>query len=266
MGTVYAAWQVASGKPVALKVIGDEHTSDPNMVARFQREGRLMSELRHPNLVEVYDVDQADGHWYLAMELLEGRNLEDAVAQKGPYDPAEAEPILAAVLEALEVAHQHQVVHRDLKPANIFLARRPDGASSVKVLDFGVAKVVGQSAQDQLTRSGTVLGTPEYMPPEQAVGTSVDARSDLYAVGCILYSMLCGRPPFVDNWPMRVVMKQAFEPHVPLSRVRPALPGADLVDRFLARALAKKPDDRYQSARQMRAALEALHEALDEAR
>ena len=128
-------------------------------------------------------------------------------------------------LDALEVAHQRQVVHRDLKPANVFLSGSPP-AMTVKVLDFGVAKVVGRSAHEQLTRSGTVIGTPEFMSPEQAIGTDVDARSDLYAVGCIAYAMLCGRPPFVDNWPLRVVMKQAFEvPFAPLLAA-PDLAGA----------------------------------------
>jgi serine/threonine-protein kinase len=252
MGTVYAASAVDTQRAVALKVIGDEHTHDPNVIARFQREGRLMAEIRHANIVDVLELGQLDGHWFIAMELLAGSNLEDAIAAHGPYAPRDAAPIIEAVLDALDAAHGHQVVHRDLKPANVFLA---DGAR-VKVLDFGVAKVVGQSAQEQLTRSGTVLGTPEYMAPEQAMGTSVDARSDLYAVGCILYAMLCGRPPFVDGWPMRVVMKQAFEAPAPPSRLRPGLP--DAVDRFIARALEKKPDDRFQSAGEMREALAAL--------
>ena len=167
---------------------------------------------------------------------------------------------IGAILDALDTAHAHQIVHRDLKPENVFLDLPEAGPEVVKVLDFGVAKVVGMSAQDQLTRSGTVVGTPEFMSPEQATGTRVDARSDLYAVGCIAYAMLCGRPPFVDNWPMRVVMKQAFEPHAPPSRVRPTLPNAACVDAFVARALEKEPERRYQTAAEMRTALEGLAE------
>jgi serine/threonine-protein kinase len=244
MGTVYAASGVADARPVALKVIHDAHASDPALVARFKREGRLISETRHPNIVEVVDLDQADGRWFLAMELLQGMTLADDLEMRKTYEPREMVPVLRSVLDALEAAHQRQVVHRDLKPANVFLSGAPP-AMTVKVLDFGVAKVVGRSAHEQLTRSGTVIGTPEFMSPEQAMGTDVDARSDLYAVGCIAYAMLCGRPPFVDNWPLRVVMKQAFEvPSLP-SWVRPDLAGAG-VDEFVARALAKKPADRFQ--------------------
>jgi serine/threonine protein kinase len=258
MGRVYSAAELPSGRPVALKVMNDEHMADRRIVARFQREGQVMSQLRHPNIVEVFEQGQADGRWFLSMELLRGENLADAISQRKAYEPADAIPVLGAILDALDAAHAQQVVHRDLKPENVFLARRDDGPPTVKVLDFGVAKVVGISAQDQLTRSGTVVGTPEFMSPEQAIGTKVDARSDLYAVGCIAYAMLCGRPPFVDNWPMRVVMKQAFEPHVPPSRARPTLAGGTRVDGFMGRALEKEPAQRYQTAAEMRSALEDL--------
>jgi serine/threonine-protein kinase len=259
MGAVYAAERLGGdGRRVALKVIGNEHTADPQTVARFQREGQVMSQTRHPNIVEVLEVGQAEGRWYLAMELLEGTNLADAIAAKGRFDIAEAVPILAGVLDALTASHAGDVVHRDLKPENVFLCGAPDGPPGVKVLDFGVAKVVGKNAHEQLTRSGTVVGTPEFMSPEQAMGTTVDARSDLYAVGCIAYAALCGRPPFLDDWPMRVVMKQAFEPHAPPSRVRPDLGDDGEVDRFMKRALAKRPEDRFQSAGEMRAALDVL--------
>jgi eukaryotic-like serine/threonine-protein kinase len=257
MGTVYAASGIADARPVALKVIHDEHASDPALVARFKREGRLISETRHPNIVEVVDLDQADGRWFLAMELLQGMNLADDLEMRKTYEPKEMVPVLRSVLDALEAAHQRQVVHRDLKPANVFLSGSPP-AMTVKVLDFGIAKVVGRSAHEQLTRSGTVIGTPEFMSPEQALGTEVDARSDLYAVGCIAYTMLCGRPPFVDNWPLRVVMKQAFEVPTLPSWVRPDLAGAGGIDDFVARALAKKPAERFQSASEMRLALQAL--------
>jgi serine/threonine protein kinase len=260
MGRVYAACQLASGRLVALKVMNDEHMADPRILARFQREGQVMSQLRHPNIVEIFDQGQADGRWFLAMELLRGETLADVIAEKKTYEPPDAVPVLAAILDALDAAHAQQVVHRDLKPENVFLARSDGGLPAVKVLDFGVAKVVGVSAQDQLTRSGTVIGTPEFMSPEQAIGTKVDARSDLYAVGCIAYAMLCGRPPFVDNWPMRVVMKQAFEAHTPPSRVRPTLAGAAHADAFVARALEKEPERRYQTAGEMRTALEGLAE------
>jgi len=257
MGTVYAARALSDGRPLALKVIHRQHTEDATMVARFQREGRLIAKIRHPNIVEVFELDEDDGAWFIAMELLEGKNLGTAMTDNGVYSLAEAGPVLLGILDALEVAHAEQVIHRDVKPENIFLVGAAD-ARSIKLLDFGVAKTVSQSTQEQLTRSGVVLGTPEYMAPEQAVGTGVDHRSDLYSVGCIAYAMICGRPPFVDNWPLRVIMKQAFEPHVPPSRLRPDAPSADAIDRFIARALEKKPSERYQSASVMRADLAAL--------
>jgi serine/threonine-protein kinase len=258
MGVVYAAYDLSRDRPIALKMIDRSHTVDATMVARFQREGRIVSDLRHPNIVEVFDVGEIDGDWVMTMELLDGTNLADAIEATTAYTPESAIPILRGVLDALEIAHARQIVHRDIKPQNIFLARNGGGAACVKVLDFGVAKVVGLSAEDQLTRSGTILGTPEFMAPEQATGKGADHRSDLYAVACVAYAMLCGRPPFVDNWPMRIVMKQAFEPPAPPSQLRPELARAPEIDRVMARALEKKPEDRYQSAREMRAALEVL--------
>ena len=258
MGVVYAAHDLLLDRPIALKMIDRSHTADATMVARFQREGRIVSDLRHPNIVEVFDVGEIDGDWVMTMELLDGTNLADAIEATTAYTPESAIPILRGVLDALEIAHARQIVHRDIKPQNIFLARNGGGAATVKVLDFGVAKVVGLNSEDQLTRSGTILGTPEFMAPEQATGKGADHRSDLYAVACVAYAMLCGRPPFVDNWPMRIVMKQAFEPPVPPSRLRPELARAPEIDRVMARALEKNPEDRYQSAGEMRAAIEAL--------
>ena len=258
MGVVYAAHDLSRDRPVALKMIDRSHTVDATMVARFQREGRIVSDLRHPNIVEVFDVGEIDGDWVMTMELLNGTNLADAIEATTAYTPESAIPILRGVLDALEIAHARQIVHRDIKPQNIFLARNGGGAATVKVLDFGVAKVVGLNSEDQLTRSGTILGTPEFMAPEQATGKGADHRSDLYAVACVAYAMLCGRPPFVDNWPMRIVMKQAFEPPPAPSRLRPELARAPEIDRVMARALEKNPEDRYQSAGEMRAAIEAL--------
>src|SRR5262245_4657122 len=259
MGTVYAARDLAHDRTIALKVINRSYTDDATTVARFQREGRIVAELRHPNIVEVFEVGQIDGEWVMAMELLAGTNLADAIESRKTYPPEELVPILGGVLDALGAAHAQQIVHRDIKPQNIFLTRSGDGLlPGVKVLDFGVAKVVGLSAEEQLTRSGTILGTPEFMAPEQATGRVADHRSDLYAVACVAYAMLCGRPPFVDNWPMRVVMKQAFEAPSPPSRIRPELARAAGIDRFMSRALEKKPEDRFQSADEMRAALDDL--------
>ena len=258
IGRVYAARDLTHDRSIALKVINQSHSTDPTVVARFQREGRIVTELRHPNIVQVFEVEQIDGDWVMAMELLTGMNLADAIESKKAYALSEVVPILRGVLDALDVAHAHQIVHRDIKPQNIFLVRTEGGITGVKVLDFGVAKVAGSNAEEQLTRSGTILGTPEFMAPEQATGHGADHRSDLYAVACVAYAMLCGRPPFLDSWPMRVVMKQAFEAPVAPSRLRPELLAADAVDRFMSRGLAKKREERFQSAGEMRSELDAL--------
>ena len=138
---------LASDREVALKIIARNHTSDPTMVARFQREGRLVSTIRHRNIVEVLELGQLDGEWFISMELLDGMNLADAIAAKTTFEIAETVPVLCAVLDALQIAHDNRIIHRDVKPQNIFLSRSADGASAVKVLDFGVAKVVGLSGQ-----------------------------------------------------------------------------------------------------------------------
>jgi serine/threonine-protein kinase len=258
MGTVYAARELDGDRPVALKIIRRGQTADPTTLARFQREGRIIAGVSHPNIVRVFDVGQLDGEWFISMELLEGTNLADALAARESFPLADTVPVVGAVLDALEIAHGHGIVHRDIKPQNIFLGAASGDPPSVKVLDFGVARVEGLSAQEQLTRSGTILGTPEFMAPEQATGTKADARADLYSAACVAYAMLCGRPPFLESSPMRILMKQAFEPLPLPSRVRPELTHAAAIDRFLSRAMDKSPDGRYQTAAEMRAGLAEL--------
>jgi len=257
MGTVYAAWHVDLDRPVALKVVSPRHASEPRVVERFRREARMASQARHPNIVEVLDLGQLEGLWYIAMELLEGLDLYDAIVMKRCYEPAEIVPVLDQVLSGLEAAHGLGLVHRDLKPENVFLARAPGGHFTVKLLDFGVVKVPpdGEGAQAQLTRTGTVVGTPEYMAPEQATDAKVDQRADLYAIGCVAYAMLCGAPPFVDKSVLRVLTSHVCDPVVPPSRKRPGLAHAEAVDRFVLKALEKQPERRYQSAGEMRHAL-----------
>src|SRR5262245_20399409 len=163
MGTVYAAWHIPLRRPVALKVLSRAHSLDPTYVKRFRREARICSQARHPNIVEVIDLGQAEGHEYLAMELLEGLDLADAITMKGTYDPVEMIPVIDQVLAALEVAHGFGVIHRDLKPENVYLAQSPAHDVTIKLLDFGVVKVLDEGAQAHLTRTGSVVGTPEYM-------------------------------------------------------------------------------------------------------
>jgi serine/threonine-protein kinase len=262
MGTVYGAHHVDLDRPVALKVISPRHAADARIIERFRREARMSSQARHPNIVEVLDLGQADGLWYLAMEMLEGVDLYDAIVMKRNYEPAELVPVLDQVLAGLEAAHALGLVHRDLKPENIFLARSGEGEFTVKLLDFGVVKIPDEGAQAQLTRTGTVVGTPEYMSPEQATDNEVDARSDLYSIGCVAYCMLCGLPPFTDKSVLKVLTAHVCESPKPPSKVRPGLPHGAKVDRFVLRALEKQPAARYQTAAEMRAALHELAAAL----
>ncbi len=259
MGTVYAADDLTAGRKVAVKVLSRMYSRDQRVVERFQREARMASQARHPNIIEVSDLGQTrDGRWYIAMELLDGLDLHEAINLKRTYEPAELSPVLDPVLSALEAAHALGLVHRDLKPENIFLARTPDGEIVVKLLDFGVVKVPPEGAQAHLTRTGTIVGTPEYMAPEQAMDAAVDRRADLYSLGCVAYTMLCGESPFADKSTLLVLTGHVVRPPVPPSVRRPSLPSAQAVDEFLGRALEKKPDKRYQSAAEMRAALAVL--------
>ena len=172
MGTVYSARHVDLGRDIALKVIARRHASDERVIARFRKEARAAAQARHPNIVDVIDLGEADGRWYLAMELLDGIDLAQAIALKRVYEPAELPSVLDPVLAALDAAHAIGLVHRDLKPENIFLARTTGDDAHVKVLDFGVVKLADEGAEKHLTRTGTIVGTPEYMAPEQATRRS----------------------------------------------------------------------------------------------
>ena len=205
MGTVYAA---RSRETIGRRLEG--HQCEPYRRIRRRRplSARRPDRLRarHPNIVEVFDVGQVDGDWFMAMELLEGTNLADAIARGRTFEPAEAVPVLREVLDALGGRASAPIVHRDLKPQNIFLCRSLAGAPlGVKVLDFGVAKVVGQSAAGTADALGHRPRNARVHVPGAGDGHERRPRSDLYAVGCVAYAMLCGRPPFLDDWPMRVV-------------------------------------------------------------
>jgi len=264
MGAVYAAWHEDLRRPVAVKVIARRHTNDARLLERFRREARMASQARHPNIVEVLDLGQHEGRWFLAMEMLEGIDLHEAIVLKKNYDPQELLPVIDPVLSALEHAHGLGLVHRDLKPENIYLARLPSGDIQVKLLDFGVVKVPDEGAQSQLTRTGTVVGTPEYMAPEQAMDAPVDARADLYAVGCVIYAMLCGRPPFQDKSVLRVLTSHVTERPAPPSTIRRMEHGRK-VDEVVLKALEKDPNRRYASAAEMREAVRALAAAMGNA-
>jgi serine/threonine-protein kinase len=257
MGTVYRATHTLMDKPVAVKILRAELATDAEAVARFHREARSASRLDHDHCIRVTDFGQSDdGLLFLVMELLDGHSLS-YVTRRGPVPAPRAAAIGVAVAEALQHAHDAGIIHRDLKPDNVFLARRAKGREIVKVLDFGLAKLASDSALGpSITRDGTVFGTPEYMAPEQAEGEKLDGRTDVYALGVILYQLVCGEVPFKSSNFVALLTKQVSEEPTPPRDRRPDLeipPGLELV---IMRCLAKRREDRYEHAGEIADALE----------
>ena len=242
MARVWRATDLVLGREVAVKVLDPALARDPEYVARFAREARNAAMLpTHPGIVTIFDSGAADGAAYLVMELVTGRTLAEVLARQGALDPAEACRIAAAVCQALSVAHQAGLVHRDVKPGNIMLT----DAGGVKVVDFGIARAQSGEA---LTRAGAVLGSPSYMAPEQITGAAVDARTDLYALGVVLFQMLTGTPPFADADSFAVLHRHLGEIPPPPSALRPGLPYR--LDQTVACLLAKDPAHRPATASQ----------------
>ncbi|QDG53813.1 serine/threonine protein kinase [Persicimonas caeni] len=248
MGAVYRAEHTLMKKTVAVKVLRPQITQRQELVERFQREAQAAANIDHPNICSASDFGRMDdGTFFLVIEYLEGRTLEDELAEHGRLAPDRATHIAAQIASALARAHKLDVVHRDLKPENIMLVEREGDADFVKILDFGVAKVrlTEEHEEAQLTKAGTVWGTPRYMSPEQAAGGEVDGRSDLYSLGVILYEMLAGRPPFDDDSPARVMAMHLTEQPEPLAKVAgdADIPVhlANLVERLLSKSPPKRP-------------------------
>src|SRR5690606_1513187 len=247
MGSVWEARHVRlPGKRVAIKVLHADVASDPEALARFRREAEIATRLGPPTIVEVHDFNTLPGgEPYLVLELLEGEPLDERL-RRGPIAPDHAIRIAGQVAAALAAAHREQVIHRDLKPHNVFLVPRDeeDGGELVKVLDFGISKIRG--SQTVKTQDSTILGTPQYMAPEQATGahSTVDARTDVFALGAMVYEMLAGRPAFTGQNIPEVVFKVVYEQPTPLAQLVPGLPARVIA--AVDRALAKKQDDRFQ--------------------
>jgi len=260
VGAVWVAEDLQLGRRVALKILHAELAARPQAAERFRREALALARLRHPHAVHVYDHGDDGGRLWIAMELIEGTPLDAlARAEGGRLAPARAVALLAPVLEVLEHAHGLGLVHRDLKPANVIVARAPDGAERPMVVDFGLAVLLdgggdGDGAA-RLTLKGQMHGTPAYMPPEQCLGRAVDARSDLYAVGCCLYELLAGAPPFGDGDPAQVIAAQIHAVPVAPRRLEPPVVLPEALEEVLLASLAKLPSRRPESARAMREAL-----------
>jgi serine/threonine protein kinase len=246
MAEVLKAWQPSLERYVALKVLPEYFVHDGQFLARFEREAKAAAKLSHPNIVHIYDTGEADGRHYIAMEYLEAGSLQERLAT-GALSIEEAHEILAQVAAALDYAHGQGLIHRDIKPSNILFS----GDGRPKVADFGIARA-GDGTQ--LTRTGVIMGTPEYMAPEQAEGRPVDHRADLYALGVVLYQMLTGRAPFRGTTPHATLHAVIYEPPPPPRQINPDLPPA--VEAVILKALAKRPEDRFQRGAEMVAALQ----------
>lgn len=249
MAEVFAAEDVRLGRTVAVKLLRADLAEDPVSKARFTREAQSVAGLNHHAIVAVYDSgeDLVGGRPvpYIVMELVEGRTIRDLLISADAPGPEQALIIVSGVLEALAYSHQHGIVHRDIKPANVIITH----SGAVKVMDFGIARAL-HGAQSTMTQTGMVMGTPQYLSPEQALGKAVDHRSDLYATGCLLYELLALRPPFTGETPLSVVYQHVQDAPVPPSEVSHGVPPE--LDGLVMRSLAKEPDDRFQSAEEMR--------------
>jgi beta-lactam-binding protein with PASTA domain len=245
MADVYLAEDQELGRRVALKLLNDRHAADEQFVERFRREAQSAAGLNHPNIVSIFDRGRAEGTYYIAMEYLDGRTLKELLVRNGPTPIPIAIDYARQILGALSFAHRNGIIHRDIKPHNIVVGS--DGR--LKVTDFGIAR----SGASQMTEAGSIVGTAQYLSPEQARGAPVDPRSDLYSLGIVLYEMLTGNVPFTGDTPVEIAMKHLSQIPEPPSKLRPEVPH-DL-DAVVMRALSKEPDQRYGSTEEMDADL-----------
>jgi serine/threonine protein kinase len=259
MGRVYRARHTRIlAKEFAIKVLRQEFARNAEVVARFRREAEAAASISHPNVVGVYDVDQTpDGHSYLVCEYLKGADLADEIHKGGPLDVSAAVHVAVQACRALEAAHARGVVHRDLKPHNVFLLAEANGEipprPAVKLLDFGLSRFV-DAPGTQLTQTGVIMGTPAYMAPEQADGTGVDVRTDVYGLGAVLFTALCGRPPFEGDT-LQAVVLAVLSQEAPRARsVNPTIP--ENLELVLQKAMSRKREERYQTMTELRRALE----------
>ena len=239
MADVFLARDQLLDRPVALKVLFPEFAQDPAFVERFRREAQAAANLNHPNIVGVYDWGEAAGTYYIVMEYIDGRSLADVLRSERRVSPDRCADAAIAVALALASAHASGVIHRDIKPANILITHE----GQVKVADFGIARALNSAHEQDLTQTGSVMGTASYFSPEQAQGLQLDARSDLYSLGVVMYEMLAGKPPFTGENPVAIAYKQVHEAPVPPSQTVSGVPAG--LEGITLQLLAKNPADRY---------------------
>ncbi|WP_457337991.1 protein kinase domain-containing protein, partial [Rhizobacter sp. P5_C2] len=262
MASVYRAHDPGIDRTIAIKFLHAAYCEEEEYRARFLREARAAGMLSHPNIVTVHDVGEIEGRPYMAMELIEGEPMNELMARSGPMPIRDTLVIVLQLAKALDYAHAKGIVHRDIKPSNIMVLK---GTSTVKVTDFGIAHVTTGASSTHQTRVGDVLGTPQYMSPEQTKGSKVDGRSDLFSVGIILYQMLSGAAPFQGDSIVALAMKIATEEPTPIDKLRTGLPLG--VRRIVERCLAKQPERRFQTGQELAAAIsQAMRDIEDDAR
>jgi eukaryotic-like serine/threonine-protein kinase len=249
MAEVYLARDQMLDRPVAVKVLFPALATDAGFVERFRREAQSAANLQHPNIVSVFDWGEANGTYFIVMEYVEGRSLAEVLHDEGRLHPDRAAEVMSDMAAALGFAHRNGVVHRDVKPGNVLI----DTDGQVKVADFGIARALSDTSDQNLTKTGSVMGTATYFSPEQARGTSVDPRSDIYSLGCVLYELTTGHPPFTGDSTVAIAYKHVQEMPVPPRQIDPALP--ETLEAITLKCLAKNPANRYPSALDLRADL-----------
>ena len=249
MGAVFRGEHELMERPVALKVLHPHLVQNPELLKRFQHEARVASKLRHPNAIATYDYGMFQGSPFLVMEFVEGRTLRELIAEEGPLPVQRVISIFRQAGSALAQAHSLGIIHRDLKPDNVMLVPQADGSESAVVLDFGIAKVLTEQGSDRtvLTQAGTFFGTPRYASPEQAAEKQPDRRSDIYALGIMMYEALSGEVPFNAPSVMELLIKHLQQKPVPLRKFKPELKISEAMDSIVMKCLRKRPEDRFQT-------------------
>jgi serine/threonine protein kinase len=262
MGSVYRARHVELDKLVAIKILTVDKPLTDIAFKRFEIEAKATGSLDHPNIVRVSDYGQiGEGSPYIVMELLQGHSLDDLIGEEVCLKVKDALPIFIQLTDALIHAHTRALIHRDLKPSNIMLVRDDKGERQVKIIDFGIAKFCGVRAQAKpLTKPGEIFGSPLYMSPEQCLGQPLDPRSDIYSLGCVMYEMLAGKPPFIGDTVLATIYMHTNEPPAPIKEVAPAAVIPEELEKIIVRALHKNPDMRFQSANELLDALQAFNQ------